>query len=76
MVCEFPQELMDCIPDPNENKEETSDVIVYSIREVGTANGKPVIECSNGHTYNFQKFSKEQKQGPYPKYRYFQCIQR
>ena len=76
LVCEFPQELMDCIPDPNEKVEEISDDIVYSIREGGTANGKSVIECSNGFTYNFQKFSKERQKGPYPRYRYFQCIQR
>ena len=72
LVCEFPQELMDCIPDPNEKVEEISDDIVYSIREGGTANGKSVIECSSGFTYNFQKFSKERQKGPYPRYRYFQ----
>ena len=71
---EFPQDLLYSIPDPQEDPEETTGEITYTIREAGTARGNPVIESSDGYTFSFQKNSKG-KTDP-PRYRYYTCIKR
>ena len=42
LLSEFPQDLLYSIPDPQEDPEETTDEITYSIREAGSSKGNPV----------------------------------
>ena len=70
IACEYPQNLMHVLPTLEEDSDDDDDdTVKFRIRKEGTRLGKPVIEDTHGHTYNYHRTGKTG-------YFNFQCIKR
>ena len=66
----YPQYLMHVVPTPEDDSDDDDDGSAkFRIRKEGSRRGKPVIEDTHGHTYNYHRTSKTG-------YLNFQCIKR